>query len=141
MNMAGISKRDLLGGVPAVAALGTTTLAASTAKAGEAGCVPGIAPDAKPEYRLPMAEGPFQESVAYTAQHLRFTTLGEPKQSVVVTSLGRAAGHESRRVKRVSLLGVKTTVTFQQADKALVIDLPSALPTRHASAFKITFQS
>lgn len=95
------------------------------------------------------ADGAFQENAAYSAQDIRFTTrgealyavtLGEPKQSVVVTSLGRKAGHEARRIKRVQLLGVSKALTFQQTDAALVIDLPSSLPSRHASAFKITFQ-
>ena len=30
-------------------------------------------------------------------------------------------------------------ISFRQTGQALVIDLPETLPTRHASAFKITF--
>ena len=84
----------------------------------------------------------------FTAKDIRFTTkgealyaitLGEPKQSVAITSLGRSAGLERRKVKRVELLGRRGPCVFRQADGALQIDLPASLPTRHASAFKITF--
>ena len=93
------------------------------------------------------ATGAFQENAAYTARDIRFTTkgdtlyaitLGLPKQSVAITSLGRAAGHQKRPVKRVTLLGWQKPLTFRQTDQALVIDLPAELPTRHASAFKIS---
>jgi alpha-L-fucosidase len=36
-------------------------------------------------------------------------------------------------------LGVAQPLNFQQTDAALVVDLPRELPTRHASAFKISF--
>lgn len=97
-----------------------------------------------------MEGGAFQENAAYSAQDIRFTTrgdalyamtLGKPATSVALTSLGRAAGHEARPVRRVQMLGVSTTLAFRQTDQALVIDLPSALPARHASAFKITFRA
>jgi alpha-L-fucosidase len=39
----------------------------------------------------------------------------------------------------VLLLGVAQPLKFQQMDATLVIDLPRRLPTRHASAFKISF--
>ncbi len=92
-------------------------------------------------------DGAFRESAAYTAQDIRFTTkgdaiyaitLGEPKQSVAITSLGRSAGHEKRPVRRVNLLGVPKALKFRQTDQALVVDLPADLPTRHASVLKIT---
>ena len=41
--------------------------------------------------------------------------------------------------KSVRLLGVAQPLKFQQTDAALVIDLPQRLPTRHASAFRISF--
>lgn len=94
------------------------------------------------------AAGAFQESAAYTAQDIRFTTkgealyaitLGEPKQSVAITSLGLGSGLERRKVKRVDMLGQRRPCVFRQAEGALEIDLPSRLPTRHASAFKISF--
>ena len=96
------------------------------------------------------AGGAFQENAAYTPSDIRFTTrgetlyaitLGEPAGSVAVTSLGRQAGHAPRAVKRVRMLGVSRPLAFRQTDKALVIDLPASLPTRHASAFKISFQA
>ena len=94
------------------------------------------------------ADGAFHEGAAYSAQDIRFTmkgrdlyaiTLGEPSQTVSIKALGRQAGHETRRVRSVHMLGVDTPLTFRQSDSALQIDLPGTLPTRHASAFRIGF--
>lgn len=94
------------------------------------------------------AGGAFQEKAAYTAQDIRFTTradvlyaitLGEPKGSVAVTSLGGRAAHAARSVKRVQMLGVARPLSFRHTDDALFIEMPASPPTRHASAFKITF--
>jgi alpha-L-fucosidase len=94
--------------------------------------------------------GAFKENAAYTAEDIRFTTrgdtlyaitLGEPQQHVIITSLGRGAGHEKRAVRSVRLLGVAQALKFQQTDAALVIELPPRLPTRHASAFKLSFDA
>jgi len=94
------------------------------------------------------AAGEFKESAEYTAEDIRFTTkgdtlyaitLGEPRGRVTITSLGRGAGHERRAVQSVRLLSVAQPLKFQQTDATLVIDLPGRLPTRHASAFKISF--
>ena len=46
---------------------------------------------------------------------------------------------DDRLCKSVRLLGVAQPLKFQQSDAALVIDLPQRLPTRHASAFRISF--
>jgi alpha-L-fucosidase len=98
-----------------------------------------------------VASGAFQESAAYTAQDIRFTargdtlyaiTLGEPRGTVAIRSLGRSAEHGARSVRRVRLLGASQALSFQQTDDALIVTLPERdLPTRHASAFKITFES
>jgi alpha-L-fucosidase len=91
--------------------------------------------------------GAFKENAAYTSKDIRFTTkgktlyaitLGEPQGRVAITSLGRAGGHEKRNVRSVRLLGVAEPLKFERTDAALLIDLPK-LPTRHASAFKISF--
>jgi alpha-L-fucosidase len=91
------------------------------------------------------AGGAFHENPAYTAQDVRFTTrkgklyaitLGEPRGGVRLTSLGARA--QSQRVRQVELLGGGGPLGFRQTDAALVIDLPPTLPTRHASAFRIT---
>ncbi len=95
-----------------------------------------------------MAGGAFQENAAYSPQDIRFTTrgetlyaitLGEPKQSISVASLGRNAGYEARRMKRVEVLGIPQALKFRQTDSALVVDLPPTLPTKHATALKISF--
>jgi alpha-L-fucosidase len=94
-----------------------------------------------------ITSGAFKESANYTAEDIRFTTkgdtlyavtLGEPRGRVVISSLGRGAGHEKRALQSVRLLGVEQPLKFQQTDAALIIDLPRRLPTPHASAFKIS---
>jgi alpha-L-fucosidase len=94
------------------------------------------------------AAGAFKEKAEYTAQDIRFTTrgktlyaitLGEPSGSVVIKTLGRGAGQERRPVKSVRLLGVSQSLSFQQTDAALIVELPAKLPTRHASALKVAF--
>jgi len=94
------------------------------------------------------ASGAFAESGAYTARDIRFTTkgdtlyaitLGEPQGQVVITSLRTSNPLERRRVRHVRLLGRPGPIAFKQNGQALVIDLPSAMPTRHASAFAIGF--
>jgi alpha-L-fucosidase len=94
------------------------------------------------------AAGEFKEKAEYTARDIRFTTkrdslyaitLGEPDTRVIIDSLGRNGAHERRAVKGVRLLGVAQPLRFQQSDSALVVDLPSKLPTRHASALTISF--
>jgi alpha-L-fucosidase len=93
------------------------------------------------------AGGAFKENAAYTAEDIRFTTrghtlyaitLGELRGSVAIASLGKAAGAERRDVRRVRLLGAPGALKFRQTDAALVIDLPAALPSRHANVFRIT---
>jgi len=92
--------------------------------------------------------GSFNESGRYTAKDIRFTTkgktlyaitLGEPRGPVTIASLGRNAGREPRVVQSVRLLGSNQRLHFQQTDGMLSIDLPDQLPTRHSSAFKISF--
>src|SRR5579859_7920748 len=94
------------------------------------------------------ADGAFKEDATFSAQDIRFTTrgdalyaitLGEPKRSVAMTSLGRRSPIEKRAVRHVRMLGISKPVTFRQTDDALVVDLPESLPTKHASAFRIFF--
>jgi alpha-L-fucosidase len=94
------------------------------------------------------AAGNFKESGDYVAQDIRFTTrqdklyaitLGEPRGEVAITSLATGNPHERRRVRHVRLLGGSGGVAFRQTDAALLITCPDRLPTRHASAFEISF--
>ncbi len=94
------------------------------------------------------ADGAFHENAQYTPRDIRFTTkgeilyavtLGEPAGRVTIASLGRRMGHARRSVKSVHLLGFDAPLNFRQSDQLLTIDLPTTLPTRHASAFKISF--
>ena len=92
--------------------------------------------------------GSFKEKADYTAQDIRFTTkgdrlfaitLGEPSGSTTIVALAKHNPYENRPVRRVRLLGHGGTVAFKQSDRALLIDVPATLPTRHASVFEITF--
>lgn len=94
------------------------------------------------------ASGAFQESGAYTARDIRFTTkgdtlyaitLGEPSGSTEIAALAANNPHERRRVRRVEMLGVRGPLRFRQGAGALSIDVPARAPTRHASVFKISF--
>ncbi|MDI7775079.1 alpha-L-fucosidase [Asticcacaulis sp. EMRT-3] len=96
------------------------------------------------------AGGAFHEGDDYTPQDIRFTTkgsdlyaitLGEASGRVSIAALGRKAGHEKRAVRSVHLLGADKPLKFRQTDAALQIDLPASLPTRHSSAFKISFKA
>ncbi|MGZ3306619.1 MAG: alpha-L-fucosidase [Asticcacaulis sp.] len=93
------------------------------------------------------ADGAFHEGANYTARDIRFTTkgnaiyattLGEPRGSVAIASLGKHGKLGGKAIRSVHLLGVSEPVKFRQDEAALHIDLPSNLPTRHASVFRIT---
>jgi len=95
-----------------------------------------------------VAGGAFQEGTVYTADDIRFTTrdddlyaitLGEPRGALAIKSLGLGAGHETRRVREVRLLGRNEPIRFDQTDAALVVETPDRLPSRHASVLKISF--
>ncbi|MDV6332938.1 alpha-L-fucosidase [Asticcacaulis sp. 201] len=95
------------------------------------------------------ADGAFRENADYTPKDMRFTTkgdalyaitLGEPSGKLSINTLGLSGASGKRKVGRVTLLGVKKPLTFRQTATALEVDLPSSLPTRHGSAFKITFK-
>ncbi|ETI60066.1 alpha-L-fucosidase [Sphingobium sp. C100] len=94
------------------------------------------------------AAGMFQEKSDYTAKDIRFTTkgdalfaitLGEPSGQIAIVSLASGNPNEPRAVRRVRLLGHRGDLIFRQGDQALMVDLPSQLPTRHASVLEIHF--
>jgi alpha-L-fucosidase len=94
------------------------------------------------------ASGAFKESAAYTAQDIRFTarddavyaiSMGEPAGKLTIASLRTGNGHEKRPVRGVRLLGVRRPLPFRQTQAGLEVDMPATLPTRHASALRITF--
>jgi alpha-L-fucosidase len=91
------------------------------------------------------AAGMFKEQVDYSARDIRFTvkgkilyaiTLGEPSNLTEIVSLRTGTPHLQGRVVSVDLLGAGP-VRFRRTSKALSIDIPDRLPTRHASVFKI----
>jgi len=92
------------------------------------------------------AAGMFAEKADYTPRDIRFTTksdilyaivLGEPAGVTEITSLAKGRG--GRPVGHVQLLGNRGRINYRQTDRALVIDVPQRLPSRHASVFKIRF--
>ncbi len=92
--------------------------------------------------------GAFKEDTAYTPQDVRFTTkagalyaiiLGVPAGEVRIKSLGRDAKFAGQPVTNAQLLGSQETLVWSQEADALVIKLPAKLPTKHASAFRISF--
>ncbi len=95
------------------------------------------------------ASGNFSENIVYSPADIRFTTkgdvlyaitLGVPAGEVRIASLGRAAGKDTRAVKRVTLLGSSQVLSWHQDADALVIKVPAKLPTDIASSFKIAFK-
>jgi alpha-L-fucosidase len=92
--------------------------------------------------------GAFKEDTAYTPQDIRFTTkagslyaitLGVPVSEIRIKSLGLNAKISDKAVKTVRLLGSDKPLTWSQEPDALVIKVPTQLPTQHATAFQIGF--
>ena len=92
-------------------------------------------------------DGAFMENNTYTGQDIRFTTkgdtlyaitLGDPGATCRIAALGRKAGNLKRLVHEVQLLGQTKPVSFQQTDDALMVAMPTTLPTRHGSVLKVS---
>lgn len=92
--------------------------------------------------------GAFNESFDYTAEDIRFTqkdgalyaiTLGLPKKTVRIESLGLNAKYSDKQIKSVQMLGHNKELKWRQLDDALVIDIPRKLPSKHAVSVKIEF--
>jgi alpha-L-fucosidase len=93
------------------------------------------------------AEGHFKEDTDYVAEDIRFTTkggaiyaitLGVPSKNVRIRSLGRGENIAGKPIAQVQLLGSSEPLVWKQEGGALAITMPATVPTRHASAFKIT---
>lgn len=93
------------------------------------------------------AAGAFQEKAAYTAADIRFTTrgealyaitLGEPSNSVAITSLRQGGSLETKPIRTVRLLGYGP-LRFEQKDQALLIELPANARPQIAGVFEILF--
>jgi alpha-L-fucosidase len=91
-----------------------------------------------------VVSGAFKDTASkpFTGEDIRFTSKGKTLYAIalawptggklVVKSLG------DYPVKRVDLLGVKTTLKFKRESAGLTVDLPSGKPNEYAYAFKIT---
>ena len=94
------------------------------------------------------AAGHFKEDASYSSKDIRFTvkgdvlyaiTLGVPTGAVRIAALSAGAQHVERAVKSVTLVGSSEPLVWKQQADALVIELPTKLPSDIASSFKITF--
>jgi alpha-L-fucosidase len=92
--------------------------------------------------------GHFNEAARYTPQDIRFTTkagvlyaitLGAPSGQVRIGSLGAGASVAEPPIRAVHILGRNAPVQWTQNADALIINVPDALPSAYATAFKITF--
>jgi alpha-L-fucosidase len=92
------------------------------------------------------ATGHFNEEDNYTAEDIRFTnkddilyaiTLDTPVKQVKIKALGLNSEHIKHKVKSVTLLGYQGKLDWKQQDDALIIQVPSQLPSLYSSSFKI----
>ena len=83
-----------------------------------------------------------------TAADVRFTKKGDalyaiclavPAGEARIKTLGTSAGHSTKPVAHVQLLGNEEPLKCWQAADALVIQRPQSVPNPHALAFKIEF--
>ena len=92
--------------------------------------------------------GHFKEDFAYTARDIRFTTkgktlyafaLGGPDDGkLIIKSLAKPVDGKGNRINRVTLLGHKGKLRFEQTGEALVVQLPSTKLSDIACALKIS---
>ena len=85
----------------------------------------------------------------FTGEDIRFTqkgnalyaiVLGKPTNGVNIKSLGTAAKLLDKRISKVTLLGSKEKIQWQQTDAALEIKQPEAASSDMANVFKIALR-
>ena len=105
----------------------------------------GLSAKARPRRRAALS----RKTPQYTAQDIRFTTkgktlyaitLGEPSGRVAIASLGRAAGTSGAPSKRAPA-GRRAAAEVPADGCGARKSTAGPLPTRHASAFKISFRT
>jgi len=92
--------------------------------------------------------GHFKEDFGYTARDVRFTAKGDTLYAIalgwpedgtlVVKSLGRAAGSDANQIEKIELLGASGAVKFSQSADGLAVALPGKPLSTIACALKIT---
>lgn len=95
------------------------------------------------------ADAKFNEkNIKYTAEDVRFTTKGDafyayvldvPANEIRIKSLGKQTDLNQKKIAKITLLGSKEKIKWQQADDALVIKKPASLPNWDVLGFKIQF--
>ena len=92
--------------------------------------------------------GAFKEDFKYNAKEIRFTTkggalyaftLGWPEDhKITIQSLAKPAGSDVNRIKKISLLGYKGKITWEQTPDGLTVTLPEEKVSEYTAALKIT---
>jgi alpha-L-fucosidase len=96
-------------------------------------------------------EGSFKdtERAPFGQEDIRFTkkgevtyaiVLSEPEGTVKIRSLGSSLGLEPREVAAVELVGSEAPLKWTRTADGLEVDVPAQLPSKHACAFRVTFQ-
>ena len=93
--------------------------------------------------------GGLKEVRNYQSTDIRFTTKKEklfafvmeaPTGNVLIKSLGKNAGIETRQIASIQLLGSKEKISWQQKDDVLEITKPAQIPAWKTIVFKISFK-
>ena len=106
----------------------------------------------KPAAESVVKSGNFNEDkLKYTEQDIRFTTkgdtlyafcLGEPKQDILINSLGKDSKFSDKKIASVSLLGSNEKLQWKQGKNSLLIKNSFKIPVRAVpvTAFKIVMK-
>jgi alpha-L-fucosidase len=104
----------------------------------------GEKPVDKPVRKL----GQFDENYGYSSKDIRFTTkgntlyaycLGKPEEAIIIRSLGKSSGLNTKRIASVQMVGSKDKIDWKQSSSALEIKKPQSLPPWPVICFKIEF--
>ncbi|MEM9986253.1 MAG: alpha-L-fucosidase, partial [Bacteroidota bacterium] len=88
--------------------------------------------------------------IAYTAEDIRYTQKSDkefyaiimdtPQDEIVMKCLSTHLGVLNSQILSIELLGSEEELAWKREERGLVIQAPSAFPTEHAHAFKITLE-
>jgi alpha-L-fucosidase len=104
----------------------------------------GEKPVDKPVRKL----GQFDENYGYSSKDIRFTVngntlyaycLGKPEEDIIIRSLGKSSGLNTKRIASVQMIGSNGKIEWRQNSSALEIKKPQSLPSWQVICFKIEF--
>ena len=108
----------------------------------------GEGPSTKKENQKKGTFGGLSDVRPFLPADIRFTTRGNtlfafcmemPEKDIVISSLGKSAGIETRKIKSIKMLGSNSTLQWNQQDDALVITRPKVMPKWSVLGLKIEF--